>query len=302
VEDELESAPGTDETAGEDAGTEIEQALTTAYRRQPTWTYFLTPAAIVMGAAMIAATIWWTRGSDSSPQAAVAIRADEPALVSTALPAGPAGDASPTTLLAAYLGYAKQIGIDTAKFQQCLGDNQRAQLINRHLQRGSALGINGTPTFIINDKLLVGAQPTAVFEEIINAELKGSPTTIDGYSATIREMAATTPPRFQILPQKADVSEAFIQGSPNAKVMIAEYSDFQCPFCKSWTDSALRTIKPRLGNDIALAFLQFPIVNIHPNAGNASLASICAGDQGKFWEMHDILFARQQEWGSLRTQ
>jgi protein-disulfide isomerase len=48
-----------------------------------------------------------------------------------------------------------------------------------------------------------------------------------------------------------------------------------------------------------MAFLHFPITQIHPNAGNASVAAICAGEQGKFWEMHDLLFARQQEWQNL---
>ena len=44
----------------------------------------------------------------------------------------------------------------------------------------------------------------------------------------------------------------------------------------------------------------FPIVQIHPNAGNASLVAICAGEQGKFWPMHDLLFARQTEWANLK--
>ena len=52
---------------------------------------------------------------------------------------------------------------------------------------------------------------------------------------------------------------------------------------------------------MAIAFLHFPITQIHPNAGNASVAAICAGEQGKFWQMHDLLFARQTEWADLRV-
>ena len=62
----------------------------------------------------------------------------------------------------------------------------------------------------------------------------------------------------------------------------------------------LKAVRAKLGNDVALAFLHFPIVQIHPNAGNASLVAICAGKQGKFWPMHDLLFARQTEWAALK--
>src|SRR5690606_14001591 len=108
----------------------------------------------------------------------------------------------------------------------------------------------------------------------------------DGYSTGVRELAASN--RFAIVAEKPDVSGAAIEGSANAKVMVAEFSDFQCPFCKQWTDASLKALRAKLGNDVALAFLHFPIVQIHPNAGNASLVAICAGEQGKFWPMHDL--------------
>ena len=50
---------------------------------------------------------------------------------------------------------------------------------------------------------------------------------------------------------------------------------------------------------MSIAFLHFPITQIHPNAGNASVAAICAAEQGKFWPMHDLLFATQQNWEKL---
>jgi protein-disulfide isomerase len=172
-------------------------------------------------------------------------------------------------------------------------------VLNSSLQNGSSLGVSGTPTFFINNKKLVGAQPYALLQEIIEAELNGSPTTLDGYSPALRQLAANSPPNFAIIDGRPDITGAAIEGNPNAKVIVAEYSDFQCPFCKQWTDSSLRQIRAELGDDVALAFMHFPIVQIHPNAGNASLVAICAGKQGKFWEMHDLLFARQAEWSKL---
>ena len=266
------------------------------------WTYFLSPIALVIGSIIISATIWCT--SDDADQAATDSAMTHQAAAPVSTPEAPVSTAK--DLLSTFNGYAKQIGIDEAKFGQCLQNDSAVQakvaLINKQLQRGSALGINGTPTFIINNKMIVGTQPSAIFDEVIDKELKGSPTSVQEYSANVQALASSTPPRFQILPGKVDVSDAAIGGSPNAKVMIAEFSDFQCPFCKRWVDENMKRIRARLGNDVAMAFLHFPITQIHPNAGNASIAAICAGEQGKFWPMHDLLFARQSEWADLPTK
>ncbi len=263
-------------------------------KARPLWTYFLTPLAVVIGAVIIGAAILYADDDAKLAPASVLPSAD-------AVSQSNIVSAPPANLLAAFLGYAKTVGIDEGEFQQCLANTERGLVINRHLQRGSALNIDGTPTFVINNKKVIGAQPTAIFQEIISAELRGSPTSLDAYSDNVKALAATVPPRFEILPQRVDTSEANFEGNPNARVVIAEFSDFQCPFCKRWTEDTLRTLRPQFGNDVALAFLHYPIVQIHPNAGNASLAALCAGDQGKFWPMHDLLFARQTEWQSLRA-
>jgi len=273
-------------------------------RRQPTWTYFLTPIAVVIGAVIIAGAIWYTDdeapAADHDMEAAATGGEDAGVGASIAPTAGPATSGA-TTMLATLLEYAKQLGLDQAKFQQCLGKQETAQSISRQLQRGQSLGVNGTPTFYINNKRIVGSQPAAVFDEVIAAELKGSPTTLNGYSDTIKQLAATSPPRFEIVAQKVDVSDAAIEGNPMARVMVAEFSDFQCPFCRRWTQDYLSKIRGNLGDDVALAFLHFPIVSIHPNAGNASAGAVCAGEQGKFWQMHDLLFSKQDAWASLKA-
>jgi protein-disulfide isomerase len=267
---------------------------------RPAWTYFLSPIALVIGSVIISGTVWYTRDESSSAPAVVPTQQ-----VESVEPSGAPVSSAAQNLLAAFKGYAKQIGLDENKFGQCLQDDAAVQakvaLINKHLQRGTALGVNGTPTFFINNKMIVGAQPGAIFDEVIEKELKGSPTAITEYSASIQALATSSPPRFQILANKVDVSDAAIEGNPNAKVMVAEFSDFQCPFCKRWTDDNLARLRTKVGNDVAIAFLHFPITQIHPNAGNASVAAICAGEQGKFWQMHDLLFARQTEWADLRV-
>lgn len=259
--------------------------------QRPVWTWFLTPIAVVIGACIIAAAVW-VSNSDGDGDASAGN--DSPGVTE---PGGVTEPAPTRTLLAAFTDYGKQVGLDDAQFQQCLGDPGGIEVINAHLREGQSFGVTGTPTFFINNKMIVGAQPQAVFDEIIEKELAGSPDTVDGYSALVQGLASSG--RFAIVEREPNLEGAPIEGNPEAKVMVAEFSDFQCPFCKRWTDENLGGIRDQLGDDVAMAFLHYPLTQIHPNAGNASLAAVCAGEQGKFWEMHDLLFARQGEWQNL---
>lgn len=93
-----------------------------------------------------------------------------------------------------------------------------------------------------------------------------------------------------------------LKGSENAAVRIIEYSDFQCPACAAFTtvfDQVFDNILEKYGEDaLSLTFKHFPLTSIHPNAVMAGYSSEAAKLQGKFWEMHDILFANQADWGN----
>lgn len=86
---------------------------------------------------------------------------------------------------------------------------------------------------------------------------------------------------------------AFVRGSKDAKVEIVEFSDFQCPYCSRGAQSMEKVVK-KYGKKIKFVFQHFPLA-IHPDAPKASEAAECAGEQGKFWEMHDRLFANQEK-------
>jgi predicted DsbA family dithiol-disulfide isomerase len=81
-------------------------------------------------------------------------------------------------------------------------------------------------------------------------------------------------------------------GPDGAPVQIVEFSDFQCPFCSKLT-MALDRIRKEYGAKVRLSYKQFPLPS-HPQADAAAQASLCAAEQGKFWEMHDQLFAEQR--------
>lgn len=80
----------------------------------------------------------------------------------------------------------------------------------------------------------------------------------------------------------------------NASTTLVEYSDFECPACASFFP-VLQEIHKQLGNDIKFVYRHFPLPQ-HVNARIASRAAEAAGKQGKFWEMHDMLFAGQKSW------
>jgi protein-disulfide isomerase len=71
-----------------------------------------------------------------------------------------------------------------------------------------------------------------------------------------------------------------------------EFSDFQCPFCAK-VAPILRQIETRYPNQVRLVYMQLPLMNIHPDSLRAAEASLCALSAGKFWEMHDAMFADQ---------
>ncbi len=81
-----------------------------------------------------------------------------------------------------------------------------------------------------------------------------------------------------------------------AKVLVVEYSDFQCPFCASHHPS-LQQMVDDYGTDVAWVYRHFPLTSIHPQAVPSALASECASEQGKFWEYADELVANQSKLG-----
>ena len=88
----------------------------------------------------------------------------------------------------------------------------------------------------------------------------------------------------------------FFKGDEDAPVTIVEFSDFQCPFCARFVEDALPQIEENYvkTGKVKFVYKDFPLDSIHPQATPAAIAARCAGDQGKFWEMHDTIFANQR--------
>ena len=95
------------------------------------------------------------------------------------------------------------------------------------------------------------------------------------------------------IPQVRD--DDWVKGGADAGLVLVEYSDFQCPACASFTP-VLQRLEKAFPDQLRVVFRHFPLTSIHDKAVLAAEAAEAAGAQGKFWEMHDMLFARQRDW------
>ena len=95
-------------------------------------------------------------------------------------------------------------------------------------------------------------------------------------------------------------SNGYVMGSPTAKVELVEHGDFECPGCGQYAELTEPEIRQAYVNTgkIRFRFIDFPLSG-HRNTLNASNAAACADEQGKFWEMHDLIFGTQYQWSAL---
>jgi protein-disulfide isomerase len=152
-------------------------------------------------------------------------------------------------------------------------DNRKYKdAIQNDISDGQSYGVEGTPTFFINGKKLVGALPLADFQSVIEVQIANE---------SQNQIRTGTNAR---------------RGSANASVVIVIFSDYQCPYCKLAEPTVKQILNQYVGK-MSVYFRDYPLP-IHLFAEKAAEASKCAGEQGKYWEYHDLLFDKQSEWVS----
>ena len=165
-----------------------------------------------------------------------------------------------------------------------------AEKINYDSDKGRALidefGIKTLPAFIFSKDL----EETEFFKE---AEMLFYPKG-DKYILNVQTLGAPVG-KYLSLPEVNSDDPSF--GARDAKAQVVIFSDFQCPYCKAFY-SSLRSVMKNYQDKVLFGFKQLPLTDLHPQAENAALASMCASEQEKFWEYADILYAKQNEWGA----
>lgn len=99
---------------------------------------------------------------------------------------------------------------------------------------------------------------------------------------------------------KTILASDHVRGGKDGSVTLIEYGDFQCPACGSYYPM-LKELESTYGDKVNFVFRHFPLIQIHPNAFAAARAAEAAGNQGKFFEMHDKLYDTQRAWGEATT-
>jgi protein-disulfide isomerase len=120
------------------------------------------------------------------------------------------------------------------------------------------------------------------------------------YVSTRPKTGTTINPYDSTLPRVA--SQGYVMGSPSAPIEVVEFGDFECPQCGRFATLTEPDIRTRLVDSgrVRFRFIDYPL-DMHRNTWNASRAAACADEQGKFWEMHDAIFANQDRWNTEAT-
>lgn len=184
--------------------------------------------------------------------------------------------------------YAKDLKLDTNKFNTCLDNSEKNDAVAKDVSLGGSEGIQGTPGFFLNGYFIGGALPFEMFKSMIDFELKTGFANSKNYPEDLKKIVDQK--LITLTKKQVNLEGAPSKGPANAKITLVEYSDFECPFCVRGY-STVKQIMEAYPKDVRIIFRQFPLIQIHQNAQKAAEASLCANDQGKFWEYHDKLFA-----------
>ncbi len=195
-----------------------------------------------------------------------------------------------------FKGYAAGLGLDTDAFAACIESGETAAQVQAELEQGAAAGVGGTPAFFVNDWFISGAQPFEVFQQTIEAALRGehpAPT------PTPLPPGATPFDPNPEQPGYTYAGDAFC-GSEEAEIILAEFVDFQSAenrnhFLKEWAELEKEYVDT---GKVRLMVKHFPSLD-HVQAFTAAEAAECAGQQEAFCSMYDLLFQKQDEWSQL---
>ncbi len=181
------------------------------------------------------------------------------------------------------IAYAKRLGLNMAAFQDALDTHAFRPIIERDLAEAKGLGVTTTPTLFVNGRRLAGPQGYASLGAVIESVLAGIPE-----SQRVQDEIVAPGPA-----QAINLEHAPAKGPATAPISLVEFTDFECPFCAA----VAPTVKQLLAaypSQVRLAFKHYPLP-MHKEAALAHEAAMAASEQGKFWEMHDALFASQDK-------
>ncbi|HET6585644.1 MAG TPA: thioredoxin domain-containing protein [Nannocystaceae bacterium] len=206
-------------------------------------------------------------------------------------------------------GLEKQItklGLDRQQFLTDAASDASAQSVDADFLAGAKVGVTGTPAFFVNGHRYKGLIGASDWHEIIEAELVQAERLRDAgtpraqvYDALLEGAIELDTAKSKRRPGEPDPAATYrvtvddrpALGPADALVTVVFFSDFQCPFCSRVAPVAHELVEKH--PDVRVVFRNLPLP-MHARAREAAKAALAAGRQGKFWEMHDLLFAEQK--------
>jgi protein-disulfide isomerase len=203
--------------------------------------------------------------------------------------------------------YARAIGLDVDRWKAAMAGGAAKARLDADAALADQLAVQGTPTFFVNGRLLVGAQPFDKFKALIDDELgRADEALAHGvsrtalYGALTREGLTKAPPPKPETGDEGDNqpirvalgnTDGITKGPADAPVTIVEFSDFQCPFCAR-AEATLDRVMATYPGRVRVVWRDFPLP-FHDNAAAAALIGREARAEGKFWPLQKQLFANQ---------
>jgi protein-disulfide isomerase len=207
-------------------------------------------------------------------------------------------------------GYAKELGLDVAKFKKTFDAPATKKQIDDDMALGQKVAVQGTPHFFVNGERVKGAKPLPAFEEIVKRQIKEAKEmqqagvaradiydkmvakNFDGGNANKPSAKQPSKPAQKV--EYVPVEEADpVKGGDDALVTIVEFSSFQCGYCAK-VQPTLDQLTKEYGDQVRLVFKQLPL-GMQAQSKPAAQAALAAHEQGKFWEMHDKIFENQRQ-------
>jgi protein-disulfide isomerase len=210
--------------------------------------------------------------------------------------------------------HAAKLGLDLARFRSALDERNFSAQVAEDLDLSERIAIRNLPTLFVNGRRLEyggggRGQPSAVLSaETLRASIQEALTEADQrlkqgvareqlYASLIAGGLEDLGPRLSELPPlpqgvyQVDVGDSPVRGPKDAPITIVTFSDFQCPYCTR-LEKTLARVREHYGDRVRIVWKDAPGTEYHKEAMGAHEAARAAGEQGRFWEMHDLIFSR----------
>lgn len=228
--------------------------------------------------------------------------------------------------------YAESLGLNGDEFKKCVVDKKHNEIIDREISAGEKYGVQGTPSFYIGkgkgdefqgfyvgsvniddiESLIERLEKSSIEEthtywvdsleeslKAVEPQVREYYASTDGGSLTgraledaVNEFIETQRSRIKTdyIIQTFNTGDGVVSG--DGEIVMMEFSDYQCPYCKEFANNVLVQSKEKFVDSGRARFIfrDFPLEQIHPRARDAANAARCAGDQGKYFEFHNLLF------------